>query len=151
MRKIWQSRSWQLGGALLMLAVLLIFCMGAFQYMLAKVLHHETEDKLSAVLTQSQQRINQNIQQEYRYLEMMGILIGMDSGADNAAIDQLIAGNSWQTGISNLGAVTVSGKAIYGAAPPEGMQKALQRSFQGSGRLRSFPVKQRRSGRIPFS
>ena len=139
MRKIWQSRSWKIGGALLMFAVLLIFCMGAFQYMLAKVLHRETEDKLSAVLTQSQQRINQNIQQEYRYLEMMGILIGMDSGADNAAIDQLIAGNSWQTGISNLGAVTVSGKAIYGAAPPEGMQKALQRSFQGERQITFLP------------
>lgn len=139
MRKIWQSRSWQLGGALLMLAMLLLLCMGAFQYMLAKALHRETEDKLAAVLDQSQQRINQNIQQEYRYVEALGILVGEDH-PDTAAINQLMSENLWHTGLSGFGAVSVSGGLRYGEPAPQGVQKALQRSFQGERQITFLPA-----------
>ena len=140
MKKHWLKQHVQLGMALALLSVLLLLCIGVFQYMLAKSFYIETEDKFYEVLLQNRQLVRQNLQDAYHCLDSIGVLAGAEGQPEQSAAALLLAENRWHKSFAGIGAASLDGTIWYGAAPPAGTEKLLQAAMRGENQAQFLPA-----------
>ena len=117
-------------GPMLILALLLLICMMSFQYMMARFLYTEVEDKLNEVTARSADLVDERIKEAYAQLDSVSSLLAGTGQMDKDGVEQLRQGNPQISRFQYLGAVTVKGNLLYGEALPISYA-VLQDTFRG--------------------
>lgn len=121
-------------GSLFLVAIMLLACTLAFQKMLADTIRRESEDKLIEVTRQSRLVVEGRIDAAWQDLYDIGSML--EKNDDGSLIDFFVSNTGRMSRFRYLGAVDVSGRAMYGSALPEKYLHFLQNNFRGEPDIR---------------
>lgn len=120
--------------SMIFLAMLLAVCMLSFQYMLARFLYTEIEEKLNDVTDKSAILVESRIEDAYAHLNSAGILIGGDGNADLDGLRNLRQQAPALNRFALFGAISVEGKLLYGMEMPMNRSLLLP-TFRGHNQI----------------
>ena len=118
-------------GSLLWLGLLLLFCMLAFQYLLAQLIYGEIEDKLIEVTRQSAAIVEERMETACDQLNAAGQLKGLEPAARQSVLADMRRTDNCLARYEQVGAISVQGQLLYGDALPAGFIAQLQETFRG--------------------
>ena len=128
-------------GPMIVLALLLLVCMMSFQYMMARFLYTEVEDKLTGMTERSAELVDSRIREAYAHLDSISSQLGGEEQVPDRSVEKLRLGNPQITRFQYLGAVSVQGKQLYGETLPIDYA-ILQDTFRGHAAVKCLEAGQ---------